>query len=321
MKYNIGIDIGGTTVKSGLFEVSEPSEPVYTWTVDTDTENCGSRILTDSASAMLAELDRIAVPLSDITSAGIGVPGPVTGSSVVRGCPNLGWGDVNVSEEFRELTGIKNVITENDANCAALGELLFGAGKGRENCAMITLGTGTGCGIIINGEIVAGKFGAAGEIGHLPMNESETEYCGCGKKGCLEQYASATGLVHTARKLLNAGRDAGCGHPSVLRGIPLFTAKDVMDSAKSGDKVALDAVRNSADCLGKALAMISCVVDPGFFILGGGMSLAGGFFMDMVKTSYRANCYAPSRGAELRHAEHGSPAGQTGAATLGRRVR
>ncbi len=318
MSYIIGVDIGGTTMKSGLFEAEDPKAPLYTWSIPTDTEDGGARILTDAAEACLRELARIQVPIGEIQAAGIGVPGPVTGGAVVHGCPNLGWGTVDVSRDFASLTGIPRVETQNDANCAALGELLYGAGQGADSCAMVVLGTGVGCGVVLDGKILTGRFGAAGEIGHLPMKTDETAYCGCGKKGCLEQYASATGLVREARQRLDSRLDLRAGGPSVLRSIPLFTAKDVMDAARSGDPLALSAVRTGAEMLGRGLAMVACTADPGLFILGGGLAQGGSFYLDLVRASYRAHCYPPSQEAEFRLAALGPQAGLIGAAALQR---
>ena len=314
MEYIFGIDIGGMSVKCGLFEYEESSSPklIDKWVVPTDTSDGGSRILADIADSVLGEIGRIGIEPHKIRGCGIGVPGAVSGERIVVGCPNLGWGRFDVAEEFSKLSGIGNVRIANDANAAAFGEYnhIKSADNNITSLALITVGTGVGCGIIVNGKIVAGANGAAGEIGHLKMSDTETRYCGCGKRGCLEQYASARGVVQTAQDLLAESGE------SVLSPIPDFSAKDVFDAAREGDMLALKAVDMAAKKLGTALSYVSCVIDPDVFLIGGGASRAGDVFLEPIRKYYKEACFYPSRGTEITTAKLGNDAGMFGCACL-----
>jgi glucokinase len=187
---------------------------------------------------------------------------------------------------------------------------------------MITLGTGVGGGIIIGGKILSGTHGAGGEIGHMTVNPDETETCGCGKKGCLEQYASATGVVRLAKRYLSAGDD-GKGLPdaaqttqSALCGISDLTCKDVFDAAKKGDAAAAAIIEEFGQILGKACSWIACVTDPDVFVIGGGVSKAGTIVTDIVRKYYTLYAFHSSAGAEFRLAALGNDAGIYGAAKL-----
>lgn len=245
-KYAYGVDIGGTTVKIGFFETT--GKLVDTWEIPTRTENDGELILPDIAESIKENNEKNSITTDDIEGIGMGVPGPVKDDGTVLKCVNLGWGVFNVEKALSVICGGVKVKAGNDANVAALGEMWQGGGKGYEDVVMITLGTGVGGGIIRGGKIVAGTNGAAGEIGHIPMIDDESECCGCGKKGCLEQYASANGLVNVAEKYIAA-------HRTVETELDLnagFTAKDVCDAAKAGDKAGLAAVEESMRLLGKS---------------------------------------------------------------------
>ena len=176
-------------------------------------EENGSRIIPDIADAVNGKMQDRKMQPEDVQGIGIGVPGPVLNESIVNRCVNLGWGIVDVAKEMSRLTGIENAAAGNDANVAALGEMWKGAGKGRDNVVMITLGTGVGGGIILNGKILSGIHGAAGEIGHIKVSDDEELLCGCGKKGHLEQYASATGIVRKVKEILeNTTQDSVLCH-------------------------------------------------------------------------------------------------------------
>lgn len=198
-KYAFGVDIGGTTCKVGFFETS--GNLLDKWEIKTNTENGGASILSDVAKAVDNKLAQEGISKTDVQGIGVGVPGPVNGEGVVSCCVNLGWGIVNVEEELTALTGMK-VKVGNDANVAALGEMWQGGAKGCRDVVMVTLGTGVGGGIIVDGKMVAGFNGAGGEIGHITVNNEEIEPCNCGQYGCLEQYASATGVVRVAKESL-----------------------------------------------------------------------------------------------------------------------
>lgn len=305
-KYAYGVDIGGTTVKIGFFETT--GKLVDTWEIPTRTENDGELILPDIAESIKENNEKNSITTDDIEGIGMGVPGPVKDDGTVLKCVNLGWGVFNVEKALSVICGGVKVKAGNDANVAALGEMWQGGGKGYEDVVMITLGTGVGGGIIRGGKIVSGTNGAAGEIGHMPMIDDESECCGCGKKGCLEQYASANGLVNVAEKYIAA-------HRTVETELDLnagFTAKDVCDAAKAGDKAGLAAVEESMRLLGKAMASVSCVIDPQVFVVGGGLSKAGNIIIDTASKYYKEYAFHASRETEIKLATLGNAAGMYG---------
>ena len=306
--YVFGVDLGGTTAKLGLLDSS--GTLLDKWEIPTRTENAGVHILPDIAATLDEALARSGVAKESVLGAGIGVPGAVTGDGFTAPCVNLdGWGGFDVSRRLGELCGFP-VRTANDANVAALGEMWMGGGRGSANMVLVTLGTGVGGGVIVDGRILTGIHGAAGEIGHIKVAADEPEPCGCGKHGCLEQYASATGIVHQAMRLL-----AG-GEPSTLRGAGELTAKMVVDHAKDGDRLACKVVDLFSDSLGKALATVSCVCDPDVFVLGGGVSRAGSFLLDPVKAAFRKYAFPAAEETRFGLAILGNDAGVYGAAKL-----
>lgn len=277
--YCFGVDIGGTTVKLGLFTTE--GNLLEKWEIVTNKENHGASILGDIATSIKEKMEEKAIKTEEISGIGIGVPGPVTDDGTVLKCANLGWDVFNVAEEVVSLTGVQNVKVGNDANVAALGEMWKGGGRGFKSLVMVTLGTGVGGGVIINNKMLTGPKGAAGEIGHIMVNYEEPDTCGCGKRGCLEQYASATGIVKEAKRML-----ARVETPSKLREIENFTAKDIFDLAKEGDEVAKDSVEQLGWYLGLACAQIAQVVDPEAFVIGGGVSRAGEILTEVIKKNY-----------------------------------
>lgn len=308
MKYAVGVDLGGTTVKIGIF--TEDAQIVSKWEIKTRKEENGKYILSDIAASVLENLKKNGIDKADVTGLGMGVPGAVQPDGSVHSCVNLGWGRVMVKEEMERLTGFP-VYPANDANIAALGEAWQGGGKGCSNTVMVTLGTGVGGGIIVNGKIVVGTSGFGGEIGHMKMNMHETETCGCGKKGCLEQYASATGIARMARKMLAETKEA-----TVLAGKKFVTAKDVFDAAKEGDKVALAIVEEVTGILALGLSYISCVCDPEAFIIGGGVSKAGSILTDAIQRQYVDNVFGELKKTKFVLATLGNDAGIYGGAKL-----
>ena len=267
-EYAFGIDLGGTTAKVGLFTTS--GALLEKWEVPTDTSNAGEHILENLADAIHAKMAEKEITSEQVEGVGIGVPGPVLDSRVVPIiCANLGgWGERNVSAQLSGLLDGMKVLVGNDANVAALGEIWMGTAKGCRSAVMVTLGTGVGGGVIVNGKVIDGAHGAGGEIGHITVNRHETATCGCGKHGCLEQYSSATGVVRCMKKLLDENPDADC----VLRGKD-FEAKDVFDAARSGDALAAREVDEMTDTLGMALATIASTTDPEMFLVGGGTTV------------------------------------------------
>jgi glucokinase len=307
MKYCFGVDIGGTTVKIGLFTTE--GELLEKWEIKTRTENHGEAILPDVAESLQNKMQEKNIRKSEVDGIGIGIPAPVMEDGVVQKTANLGWGYKEVTREMKELTGLP-VAAGNDANMAALGEMWLGAGKGQKNMIMVTLGTGVGGGIIVNGKPLAGSHGAGGEIGHFCVNEEETETCGCGNTGCLEQYASATGISRLARRRLE--RDDS---PSSLRGSEI-SAKAVFDALKEGDAVAKEIVEEFGSYLGHALAAIAVITDPSVIVIGGGVSKAGEILLEYVEKYFHEKAFFANQDTRFVLAQLGNDAGICGAAKL-----
>lgn len=300
-KYGFGVDIGGTTIKMGFFETT--GNLLDKWEIKTNTEDGGSNILSDIAKSMDNKLAQEGISKDEVVGVGVGVPGPVRSDGIVNRCVNLGWGIVDVAEELSSLTGLK-VKVGNDANVAAFGEMWQGGAKGSTDVVMVTLGTGVGGGIIIDGKIVAGFDGAGGEIGHLTVNKEEIEACNCGKYGCLEQYTSATGVVRLAKRKLNKTSDA-----TALRKYNNLTAKDVFDEAKAGDAIALELIDEVGEILGSSIANISAVVNPEVIVIGGGVSKAGDILISAIKEHFMENCFHAVRNTKFVIATLGNDAG------------
>lgn len=308
-KYCLGVDIGGTTVKIGLF--NEQGAVQDKWEIVTRKDEGGSFILGDIAASVDEKLEKEGISKDDVLGMGLGIPGPITADGTVLKCVNLGWGIFNVAEEVTKLTGIKNVKVGNDANVAALGEMWQGGGKGYQNVVMMTLGTGVGGGIILNGKILTGSKGAAGEIGHITVNHHEEDTCNCGKRGCLEQFASATGIVKEAKRLLLVS-----DKPSRLRDLQYLSAKTIFDAAKDGDELANELVDQLTRYLGIAASHIAAVVDPEVFVIGGGVSKAGDILTTRIKQNYEKNVMFALQNKEFKLAELGNDAGIFGCAKM-----
>ena len=310
-EYAFGIDLGGTTAKIGLFTTS--GALLEKWEVATDTSNAGEHILENLAAAVLDKMKEQSIQPEQVEGVGIGVPGPVLDSSIVPiVCANLGgWGERNVSAQLSGLLDGLKVLVGNDANVAALGEIWMGAAKGAKNAVMVTLGTGVGGGVVVNGKVIDGVHGAGGEIGHITVNRHETAVCGCGKRGCLEQYSSATGVVRCMKKLLDENPDTPC----VLRGTE-FAAKDVFDAARNGDALAAREVDEMSDTLGMALANIASTVDPEAFLVGGGVARAGDVLFAPLNKHFQEYAFKSCRETPIKQASLGNDAGIYGAVRL-----
>lgn len=308
MKYCFGVDIGGTTVKMGLFQ--EDGVLMDKWEIVTRTENAGENILPDISASIHAKLDEAKIAKEDVIGIGMGIPAPIKEDGIVKNTANLGWGYKEVKRELEELTGI-TVATGNDANVAALGEMWQGGGKGHKNMVMVTLGTGVGGGVIVEGKCLVGGHGGGGEIGHICVNYEETECCGCGKQGCLEQYASATGIARLAKKRL-----AKDDKPSILRGKEDNTAKDVFDAVKAGDEVADEIAVEFGNYLGHALANLAAACDPTVFVIGGGVSKAGEILLKYIEKPYMERAFFADKDTQFTLATLGNDAGICGAAKL-----
>lgn len=306
----IGIDIGGTSVKLGLFETD--GKLLLKWEVPTRKEEGGKYILEDVATSILEVLREKEIHPEDIAGAGMGVPGPILPDGHVEVCVNLGWRNVNPQRELSELLGGIPVRSGNDANVAALGEMWQGGGMGFKDIVMVTLGTGVGGGVILDEKIIAGRHGLAGEIGHIHIRDEETEPCNCGGVGCVEQIASATGIAREAR-LKMAASDA----PSALRVYgDKVTAKDVLDEAKAGDAMAIEVVETVGHYLGLTLAQVAMTVDPEMFVIGGGVSKAGQFLIDVIDKYYQKYTPISKNKGIIGLAKLGNDAGIYGAARL-----
>ena len=306
-KYVFGIDIGGTTVKCGLFTVK--GELLEKWEIPTRTENNGAAILPDVADTVLKKIQEKGLAKEEVAGIGIGVPGPVNEQGEVPGAVNLHWGYVNLAGDMEKMTGLK-VKAGNDANVAALGEMWKGGGAGCQSIVMVTLGTGVGGGIINNGKIVTGAHGAGGEIGHIHVTDDVERNCNCGNHGCLEQVTSATGITYLANRRLKKD-----DRPSMLRGGEV-NAKTVFDAVKAGDELAKEVAEEFGKYLGTALASVACVADPEVFVIGGGVSKAGQVILDYIKKYYAQYAFMTCKQAGFALAKLGNDAGIYGAAKM-----
>lgn len=307
-QYVIGADIGGTTVKLGVFSME--GSLVDKWEIPTRTEEEGRYILQDIADSCLAYMDKQGLERKDFAGIGMGVPGTVNEDGSVNTCVNLGWGYREVRREMEEILKIP-AWADNDANAAGLGEMWKGGAKGMTNLIMVTLGTGVGGGIIIDGKTIRGSRGYGGEIGHITIHPEETLSCNCGRKGCLEQYCSANGIARLAR----AGLESWEG-TTRLADLEEITCRDVFDAAKDGDEYALARVEAFGKDLGMTLANLAAITDPQVFVIGGGVSKAGKMVTDVVEKYFRRYALAGQREVGFRLAVLGNDAGIYGCARL-----
>ncbi len=309
MRHCIGIDVGGTTIKFGLFQ--EDGILSEKWEIPTKTEGRKEKLYADLAASVREVLQKRGTRSAELAGVGVGIPGPVMPNGSISALVNLGVYDLKINEELSGYLGGVKVRAVNDANAAALGEMWQGGGKSYDSVVMITLGTGVGGGVIERGRLIAGNFGMGGELGHMIMNPNEPDACNCGGHGCLEQYTSATGIVRVARRFL-AQEDT----PSSLRAVENLTAKDVLDAAKAGDDLAVRSVDCSMRYLGWAMAHISHMTDPQCFVIGGGVSKAGQYLLDVIRRHYESFLFIQKPQAKICLATLGNDAGIFGAARL-----
>lgn len=306
-QYVFGVDIGGTTVKLGLFDTE--GNLLDKWEIPTRTEESGSFILPDIAKDIQRKIEEKQISKEMVVGVGVGAPGPIDNQGVVHRAVNLGWGVFSIKDTLEEILKVP-VMAGNDANVAALGEMWKGGGQGSSDLIVVTLGTGVGGGIIVDGKILTGVTGAGGEIGHIHVEDNESETCGCGNVGCLEQYASATGITRLAnRKLKESEKE------SVLRGGEV-SAKTVFDAVKAGDALAIEVAEEFGKYLGNCLAAIAGVVNTEAIVLGGGVSKAGEILINYIKPYYEKNVFHGSRNVKFSLATLGNDAGIYGAAKL-----
>ena len=306
MQIGFGVDLGGTTVKIAVF--NETEEMLSKWEIPTVTENNGAQILPDIADSVLEYCKENRITKDEVIGLGIGVPGAVDRTGVVASCDNLGWGRTDVVQVLRDLTGFP-VKAGNDANMAALGEAWKGSGC--DNMVFITLGTGVGGGIVVDGKPLHGTTGGAGEIGHMVLNRNETKPCNCGKYGCVEQYCSATGIVRMATDYLTESTEA-----SSLRAVEKITAKAVFDAAAAGDVVAQTVLEQVYAYMAEFIANICIVLNPQQVVIGGGVSKAGEPLLAGIRKYFDQYVYHASRDVEFKLATLGNDAGVYGAFKL-----
>lgn len=309
MELFMGVDIGGTETKMGLF--SKEGELQEKWAFPTNLQDAGSHIIPDVAKEVREGMRRLHYKEADLKGIGLGIPGPVAKDGYVKTCVNLNWHEFHPVKELQTYFPELEVAAGNDANVAALGEYHKGAGKKYSSMMLVTLGTGVGGGIILDGKILLGAHGIAGEIGHIGTGKSKKNRCNCGNEGCVDQWASATGIANRAKELLRENSE-----PSLLRGKEPLTAKEICDSAKEGDKLALQCLEDCMEPLGKALAYFSHSFDPEGYVIGGGVSRAGEILIEQIKKSYEKYIYLVPEAAEIVQAELGNDAGITGACML-----
>lgn len=307
-KIIIGVDLGGTFIKFGIF--SEKGKMLEQWKVPTKEKNNKEAVMRAIAQEAMQHMEACGYTLEKLQGIGIGVPGSVNRHGRIIHAPNLGWSMVDFEKEMQVFLPVP-LFVGNDANVAALGEQFFGSGKGCDSLVFVTLGTGVGGGVIVNQHLVTGCFGGAGEIGHMVIDPKETVTCTCGNKGCLEQYASATGIVNIAKNKLNA-----TDIPSLLRQKEAITAKEVFDAVKEQDALAMEVAEAFGQTLGHALALVASVVDPDMFVIGGGVSAAGDILLDYIEKYYRVYAFSPSKQTPFKIASLGNDAGIFGAARM-----
>ena len=308
MKYGFGIDLGGTTVKIAYFD--ETGTMLDKWEIPTVTANHGAQILPDIAASILSYMDAHHIDKTTILGLGIGVPGPVNAKGVVNKCINLGWGVFNISEELTRLTGFP-VKAGNDANVAALGEFWKGGGQDYDNVVFVTLGTGVGGGIVVEGNLLHGAHGSGAEIGHICVNPEETTPCNCGNYGCVEQYCSATGIVRLAKMYLTEKAIT-----TGLGALKNLTCKDIFDAAKESDEAALAILDRVYRYMGLFLANVCSTVNPEVVVIGGGVSKAGDILVTGVEPYFPKHVFHAAGNVKFTIASLGNDAGAYGAFKL-----
>ena len=312
--YVLGVDIGGTNTVFGI--VDARGQVIASDSIKTKKH----AEFDDYVKELHSSVERL-LRLNDaedkIQGIGIGAPNANYYTGEIVNPPNLPWGPViPLAEKVSEAFGGIPVAVTNDANAAALGEMTYGAARGMKDFIMITLGTGVGSGIVINGQMVYGHDGNAGELGHLVMKRNNGRMCGCGRTGCLEAYCSATGVARTAREFLEIRQE-----PSVLRNIDIedITSKDVYDAAMAGDKIAKDIFEYTGKILGEAFADMVAFSSPQAIILFGGLAKSGELLLKPLKEAFEKNVMPIFRGktqiliSELKE----SDAAVLGASALG----
>lgn len=312
-KWLVGVDLGGTNIKFAF--LSESGDILYRWSIPTDISNAGKKIIPDIASSILNKLFENNKTTRDVKGIGIGAPAFMNlETGYIYEAINLGWKNIDIKSELEQRLKL-SVVIDNDANVAAIGEMWKGAGIGSKDLLCITIGTGIGGGIIINGEIVHGTNGMAGEIGHITVKPENGILCNCGKYGCLETISSATGMVRQAVTEID-------NHPESLlftqyKQYGQMTAKMIVQAALENDSFSLKILNTSSYYIGLAVANIANTINPSTIVIGGGVSKAGSLLLDLIRKYF--NQFALPRvqaGIDLAIATLGNDAGVIGAAWL-----
>ena len=300
-KYTYGIDIGGTTIKMGLFNLK--GVMLKKWEIDTRKGNNGSLMFSD----LVESIKSVTPDLSEVFGYGLGIPGPVI-NNYVEVAVNLGLKEINLKDELKDILENDNIYAANDANVAALGEALSGAGQGQKDVVMLTLGTGVGGGFVVDSKVVEGASGCAGEIGHLTVDANSKLKCNCGKNGCLETVASATGI----RNVYYMMKEDYKGYSPLFR-LKRPSAKAIIDAAKDDDELALKVIDYCSYYLGYACNIIAVTTNPSTIVIGGGVSKAGDFLVDKIRENFKKICFASTINTIIVQASLGNDAGMYGA--------
>ena len=283
-KIYFGVDIGGTTIKFGKFSEEELLEKFEEKTpIDSNPETLISKVV----DVIKSHLDN-----EDLIGIGIGVPGP-TKNGVVLGAQNLKWKVVYVKEMLLKHFPKTQIEVLNDANAATMGEWYFGSGNKEKNAVLVTLGTGVGGGVIVDGKLVEGATGSCGEVGHIKIVYTDGRKCSCGLYGCLEQYASATGIVKTYEEVKENYKQ------SKLNELEVVTSKEIFDFAKEGDALGLEVVNRTSKYLATGLSAIANTLNPNVIMIGGGVSKAGDFLLEKVIKDFNDTCFYSVRGTKI----------------------
>ncbi|MFT8362286.1 MAG: ROK family glucokinase [Sporolactobacillus sp.] len=308
----IGLDIGGTTIKIAILD--EDAKILFRWIIPTNHEDCGAYILEEIWQSVSNRLNMLKIKKNSILGIGVGAPGLIDDKTgIVLEAVNIGWANYHLIDDLKELSQLP-VFLENDANLAALGENWKGGGKKARNMITVTLGTGVGCGIIANGEILHGANGTAGEIGHVTM-DAQGYLCNCGRVGCLDTIASATGIVHQALDIIQNEPKSDLAR--YYRKKSKIDAKDIFVLAESGDFLAKEIVEHTSEVLGRSLAFTATIINPTKIILGGGVSAAGKALLHKVsKYFHQYTLPRISAVCNIEMAQLGNDAGIIGAVYL-----
>lgn len=312
-RWFVGIDIGGTTIKMAF--IDQFGEIVTKWEIVTNCENEGKEIPAEISKEIFKKIDELNEPKEKLAGIGVGAPGFINmDTGFIYKAVNIGWTDFPLKDRLEVETGL-SVVIDNDANLAAIGEMWRGAGDGAKNLLAVTLGTGVGGGLIANGQILHGVNGMAGEIGHITSLATGGAPCNCGKTGCLETIASATGIARIATERVKEHQDSELA--AIYNCEKRLTAKDVFDKAKIGDPLALEVVDEISFHLGLAIANLANAINPEKIVIGGGVSKVGDLLIENIKKYFQA--YALPRvsaGAQITVATLGNDAGVIGAVWL-----